>query len=71
MLPVKFICCRFVVFPPNRHVRQEWLTGKRPAPGVGQQPGEDKSSPRPGARDGMKQEPYELRSAPSEIAVKG
>ena len=33
--------------------------------------GEHKSSPRPGARDGMKREPYELRVLPSRTESKG
>jgi hypothetical protein len=37
--------------------------------GLVRSPGEHKSSPRPGSRDGMKQEPYELRFI--RIAVKG
>src|SRR6266849_3862852 len=34
-------------------------------------PGELESSPRPGARDGMKQEPYELRSSATRSRSKG
>ena len=51
-----------MIFPPNRHVRQESLAVTALRQGQTSGPGEHKSSPRPGTRDGMKQEPYESRA---------
>jgi hypothetical protein len=60
-------------FSSSKSTRPPGVVGPifRPAPGVGQRPGEHKSSPRPGARDGMKQEPYELRSGSARSQSKG
>jgi len=59
--PVKLLVVDSWFFPPDRHVRQVHLTPKSLRQGPVNAPGEHKSSPRPGSRDGMKQEPYELR----------
>jgi hypothetical protein len=51
------------LLPRNRALRQE--LGKR-------KPGEKhESSPRPAARDGMEQEPYEFRIRPSGAGIRG
>src|SRR5580700_4767718 len=62
--PVKLVVVDSWFFPPDRHVRQTHLARKSLRQGPVNSPGEYKSSPRPGSRDGMKQEPYELRKRP-------
>jgi hypothetical protein len=59
--PVKLVVVDSWFFPPDRHVRQAYLTLESLRQGPVNSPGEHKSSPRPGSRDGMKQEPYEPR----------
>jgi hypothetical protein len=49
-----------VLFPSLRHVRQAFCFELNLRQGLSKKSGENKPSPRPGLRGGMKQKPYEL-----------